>query len=140
MVTVQHYSSIRSQVKLMNEVKLMDISLSKHAGDRCRQRGLTNSALQLVVEFGEGVDDGYVMTKKAIAKARKALKAEFRSGDIQKLDHLRNVAVIDLEATVLTVYRADRKRIGRLRKGPLKAEQTSSKYLNQGEHCGESRS
>lgn len=96
-----------------------NVQISQHANARCRQRGLTSASLALVMEFGEGVDDGYVMTAKVMRAARKALSIQRRRKEIQQLDHLRDVAVIDVDNTILTVYRADKKRIRRLKAGHI---------------------
>lgn len=98
------------------------VRISQHANARCRQRGLTLAAVALVMEFGEGVDDGYLMTAKVMRSACKALSIQRRRKDIQKLDHLRDVAVIDVDDTILTVYRADKKRIRRLRAGHIQTK------------------
>ena len=71
------------------------------------------------MEFGEVMEDGYVMTTKVLGSARKALKAQKRKRECQQLDHLRDVAVIQLDETIVTVYRADKKRLRRLRSGHI---------------------
>ncbi len=95
------------------------IRISKHADARCRQRGLTSGAIALVMEFGEVVDDGYVMSLKVLGPARKALQAQKRVRESQQLDHLRNITVIDMDNTLVTVYRADKTRLRRLRRGHI---------------------
>ena len=95
------------------------IRISNHADARCRQRGLTSEAIALVMEFGELVDDGFVRSSKVLGPARKALQAQKRVRESQQLDHLRNVAVIDMDNTLVTVYRADKTRLRRLRRGHI---------------------
>ena len=96
---------------------------SKHAEARFRQRGLTSEAVALVMEFGESVDDGFVMTKKVLGTARRELKAQQRAKEGQQLDHLYNIVVINLNDVILTAYRADKKRLRRLRIGHVLTDQ-----------------
>ena len=94
--------------------------VSQHARARCRQRGLTAEDVALVMEFGESVDDGYVMTRKVLQSAQTELHMQNRKRQIQLLDHLKGIAVIEAGHQIITAYRADKKRIRRLRKGPVK--------------------
>ena len=99
------------------------IRLTLHARQRASQRGLTFADLDLVMEFGELVEDGYLMSTKAQNKARKALKKQGGSEvckALQRLDHLRNVMVVEEGGLMITTYRADKKRIYRLRSGRVK--------------------
>jgi len=99
------------------------IRMSLHARQRASQRGLTIADLNLVMEFGEWVADGFLMSEKARNKARETLKKQGGSAmhkALQRLDHLRNVVVIEEAGTMITIYRADKKRINRLRSGHVK--------------------
>lgn len=99
------------------------IRLTLHARQRASQRGLTFADLDLVMAFGELVEDGYLMSEKARNRARKALKKQGGSAmcsALQRLDHLRNVMVVEEGGMMITTYRADKKRMHRLRSGRVK--------------------
>jgi hypothetical protein len=98
-----------------------DVAVSRHAFKRCEQRGLQLKGLDLVMEFGEPVNDGFLMTHCAVRAALQVLRQEGRKKDIQHLSHLHNVAVIEEKGVVLTAFRADKKRIRRLRAGHVQA-------------------
>jgi hypothetical protein len=98
-----------------------DVAVSKHAFKRSNQRGLQLKGLNLVLEFGESVDDGFVMTQSALKQAAKILQQQKRRQDIQRLGHLSNVVVILEGGVMATTYRADKKRIQRLRAGHVDA-------------------
>jgi len=98
-----------------------DVVISQHAFQRAEQRGLQLKGLHLVLEFGDVVDDGYVMTAKALKDARQQLRKEKRKQDLQQLDRLHNVAVIEEGGVIVTAFRADKKRIRRLREGHVEA-------------------
>lgn len=80
--------------------------LSHHASARLRQRGMRPSDIELIRRCGEPVADGYVVTNKAIARLR---------AQLQRLERLCDVAVIEVDDVIVTVYRADRRRIKRLK-------------------------
>lgn len=96
--------------------------VSHHAGARLNQRGFDRQDIELVVELGESVDDGYLMTRMALRCAKSFLKEEGRLADLQRVDHLHNVAVIELGGQLVTIYRADKRRIRRLRAGHVISE------------------
>jgi hypothetical protein len=83
-----------------------------HAEKRVRQRGFKTRDINFIMKHGELVNDGYVLTVKAVEKRRSELKKE-----LQRLDKLTNVAVIASEGTVITIYRADSRNVRRLRSG-----------------------
>ena len=84
--------------------------LSFHAAKRQRQRGVSNTDLELVMRYGESVDEGFVLSDRALALARRDIKRI-----LQRLDHLAGVAVIEQDGTLVTTYRADSRRVRRLR-------------------------
>lgn len=98
-----------------------DVEISKHAFKRSNQRGLQLKGLNLVLEFGEPVDDGFIMTQSALKRASKILRQQKRRQAIQHLGHLSNVVVILEGGVMVTTYRADKKRIQRLRAGHVEA-------------------
>ena len=98
-----------------------DVIVSQHAFQRSNQRGLQLKGLHLVMEFGEPVDDGYLMTECAIKDAQQQLRQQGRKKALQQLSRLHNVAIIEEGGVVLTAFLADKKRIRRLRAGHVKA-------------------
>jgi len=88
------------------------LNWSKHALGRQQQRGFQGLDSQLPQAFGEQAEDGYLMTGQAIGDARHCLKQM-----IQRLGHIQGSALIEQSGTVVTTYRADKKRIRRLRAG-----------------------
>ena len=89
---------------------------SKHARQRLGQRGFKQVDEDLLTAFGEQVEDGYLMTNQAIQDARLSLKTS-----LQRLDHLKGATLIEADGAVVTVYRADRKRVKRLKSGHVEA-------------------
>ena len=96
------------------------VHMSYHAIQRAAQRGLKLIDISLVMEFGELGDDGFMMSDKALSDAREALKHQNRRKEQQRLDHLRDVVVVEEGNTIVTTYRCDKKRRARLRSGPVK--------------------
>ena len=90
----------------------IEFELSFHAAARQRQRGVSNTDIELVMRYGEAVDDGFVLSDRALAIARRDIKRI-----LQRLDHLAGIAVIEGAGTLITTYRADSKRLRRLRAG-----------------------
>jgi len=88
------------------------IERSGHMDERQRQRGIGNADVELVMRYGEAVDDGFVLSDRALELARCDIKRV-----LQRLDHLAGVAVIEQGGTLVTVYRADARRLKRLRAG-----------------------
>lgn len=88
------------------------VKITRHANARIRQRGLTERDVSLIRAVGETVDDGFLMTNRAIDLRVQALRRE-----IVRIERLRGVAVIEGGNKIVTVYRADRKRVRRLLAG-----------------------
>jgi len=83
--------------------------LSKHAAARIRQRGITERDVNLIRAVGESVEDGVLMTNRAIDLQVQALRRE-----MIRLERLRGIALIECDNKIITVYRADKKRMHRL--------------------------
>jgi hypothetical protein len=90
----------------------LEFQSSVHAEARQRQRGLTRKDLELIQRYGEQVDDGWVLSDRALELARKDIKRT-----LQRLDHLAGVAVVEKGGTIVTAYRATGRRVKRLRDG-----------------------
>ena len=93
-------------------------TLSVHAQARLQQRSIKFGDLEIVRAFGEVVSDGYLMSDKAIENCKHKLRSQ-----IQQLERLRGVALIESAGCVITVYRIDKRRLKRLRAGPIKTAQ-----------------
>ncbi|MEH6626580.1 MAG: hypothetical protein V7739_09050 [Motiliproteus sp.] len=90
---------------------------TRHFQHRESQRGVRHRDLDLILNYGEEVDEGFVMSRNAIKQARKDLAKLGDHQTIQRLDHIKDLAVIEQNGSLVTIYRADSKRIGLLRKG-----------------------
>jgi hypothetical protein len=80
--------------------------LSAHAEVRMQQRGLSHADIALLTRWGERVQDGFVLTNRALEARKRALKSE-----MQRLERLRGVAVISMGDVVVTAYRARKHKI-----------------------------
>jgi hypothetical protein len=77
-----------------------DFDLSRHAEDRARQRGYRKSDIELIVDFGTTVHDGYVMTPKDVA----AFEA-WAKQTVVRLQKLSGSFVSVDQSTITSVYR-----------------------------------
>lgn len=80
--------------------------ISKHAEVRLQQRGFTKKDLHIIRTHGEPVNDGYVVSDKALQRLKQ---------DLQRLERLRGAAVIEQEGVIATAYRTDKATFRRLR-------------------------
>lgn len=97
---------MRTQAELRGD----RITLTAHAGARMRQRGFKEQDLNLIREVGERVEDGYLMSNRAVEARIHALRRQ-----IIRLEHLRGAPLIEADSVVVTVYRPDKDRVRRLR-------------------------
>lgn len=80
----------------------MNLSLCDHANARIRQRGFSESDVELIVSLGTQVEDGAVLFRKQdVDREIRDLKRR-----IQSLHRLKNAKAVVNGATVVTVYRA----------------------------------
>jgi hypothetical protein len=89
-----------------------NIALSGHCQVRLQQRGLKTRDMDLMMEFAEEVDDGYIMTNKARVNAIAELRRK-----LQRVERLGGVAFITNNGVAITTYRADRHRVRDLCEG-----------------------
>ena len=80
-------------------------TISHHANVRMRQRGYTNSDLMLIRSYGSPVNDGYFFSRKDFRACQPDA-----AQDLQRLERLIGTALIELEGTIVTIYRADKYR------------------------------
>lgn len=81
------------------------MKMSQHIRTRCRQRGIPESDLELVVQHGTVTSDGLILTGKDIADAVREMKRKMK-----RLSKLKDVLILTDDVTMVTVYRADRRR------------------------------
>ena len=94
------------------QIKLLcgEYRITVHAESRLRQRGLSRWDLELILTHGEAISDGYVMSRIAIDNRTAELKSE-----LARIERLRDVTVIEDSGDVITLYRADKRRLRKLR-------------------------
>jgi hypothetical protein len=95
---------------------------SRHAAQRQQQRGFKTADIELLMAWGEDVEDGLVMSDRALKHARYELARRGAKAALQRLDHIRGMTLIEQDRTFLTLFRADRKRLQRLREGHVVAK------------------
>jgi hypothetical protein len=86
------------------------LELSLHAMGRASQRGKRRTDLDMVVEFGTPVREGFFLHRKDVDRAFGDLKRL-----LQRLERLVGTYVLVRGGTVVTVYhptRAQRRRLG----------------------------
>jgi len=81
------------------------IPLTQHAQTRMRQRGFSNHDIALVRSYGTPVRDGFLLTRKDVTRSRSEA-----GNDIQRLDHLTDTLVVEIEGAVRSVYRAGKRK------------------------------
>ena len=83
---------------------------TKHARRRMQQRGYRNTDIELVMQHGTDVDDGYLLSNQDVHRVVKRLKRQIR-----KLEHLKGTYVVLGEGSeLITAYRPDSYRTTRL--------------------------
>ncbi len=78
------------------------VGISHHAEERARQRGFRHKDLELVMELGTPIHDGFLLTGSDVERFECAMKQELR-----KLRRLRCTFVAITGDTVMSVYRPD---------------------------------
>lgn len=76
------------------------VELSKHAAERVRQRGYRERDIDLVLEHGQPVPNGVLLTARDVAHAEAELKQK-----LARLERLKGTFVAVKDETVLSVYR-----------------------------------
>ena len=78
---------------------------SQHIRIRCQQRGIPERDLAPVARYGTETSDGLILTGKDIADAVRDMKRK-----INRLSKLKGVSIPMDGETMITAYRADRRR------------------------------
>lgn len=91
----------------------MDLTLSKHAQSRARQRGIREADIPVIVAAGTPVDDDslFLLAKDVDREIRR------RKHEIDALERLKGCRVVMAGDTVVTVYRPSRRTEKRLLRG-----------------------
>lgn len=55
---------------------MMNCQLTNHAASRCRQRGIPEAAVRIVMRHGEETNRGFFLSRKAAAERRDELRRE----------------------------------------------------------------
>jgi len=77
-----------------------DLSLTRHAEARMRQRGIRNPDIELLIQLGERVaDDALLLTRRRAAQEIARLRCR-----IQQIERLCGTRLIIAEGKVITVY------------------------------------
>ena len=91
---------------------MTELSLTRHAETRMRQRGYKDEDVDLVFRVGTRVaDDAFLLTDKDAARAIRKRKQE-----IQQLERLRGSQVIVEGETLITLYHTTMRKRRRNRK------------------------
>lgn len=97
--------------------------LTQHVVARAQQRGVKESDLPLVCEFGTEVSGGYLMTKKDIEAAERWFRQE-----LDRLSKLQDVFVAADGDDLITTFRATKvQRRDRLKKRKRRSYSTTFK-------------
>lgn len=88
----------------------MTVYLTKHISIRCRQRGIPEEDILLIIEHGTETRSGYMMTKREIAAfMQSANKTDPGMKQLRnRFSKLQDVLVIMDGQTAITAYRATR--------------------------------
>ena len=81
----------------------MTTQLTHHAAARCRQRGIPDAALDLVMQYGEETNRGYFLSRKATAERRDELRRE-----LHLLERAEGLFVAADGSIAITAYKSQR--------------------------------
>lgn len=83
----------------------MTHSMTRHASKRCRQRGISNKILDLVLGHGAETDRGIYLGRREADRLISELKQAIRL-----VDRARNAFLVVDGGEVITAYRAETRR------------------------------
>ena len=81
------------------------VRISSHTVRRVCREGLKLVDLELVLEYGERLAEGYHMSDNAISQALQTASGSASAELQEHLYRLRNVVVVEVMDTILTTYR-----------------------------------
>jgi hypothetical protein len=84
---------------------MMACVLTRHAAARCRQRGIPDGAIDVVVRHGEETDRGFFLSRKAAARRREELQHE-----LTLLERAEGLFVAADDAVAITAYKSRSRR------------------------------
>lgn len=79
----------------------MTCAMTDHAGVRCRQRGIREGVVELVMRHGEATDRGFFLSEKAFEERLGELRRELRL-----LERAKNIFVAADGNVAITAYKS----------------------------------
>ena len=98
------------------------VRISSQAVRRVRREGLKLIDLDLVLQYGERLAEGYHMSDDALYQALQSIRIANSSALRERLSRLRNVVVVEMMDTILTTYRLPER-------GPAEAEPLQREFV-----------
>ncbi len=92
---------------------IQGVKMSFYAAQQASRKGLKLVDIDLVMQYGEKVADGYLMTDRALSCARAELTEKKCYSALQRLEQLKHVVVVEIMNTIITTYRVKTVRRGR---------------------------
>lgn len=83
----------------------MSLAVSKHAVERFAQRGFMLDDAEIIMQLGTEVEDGFLVCDRECRKMEEQARAFLR-----RLDRLRGARLVVEGSTVVTVYRAGKRK------------------------------
>lgn len=91
------------------------ITCTKHGMDRMNQRGITGEMIDLVLEYGEYIQDKVILNSKKIKKLIKKVSIDLKSKFMKVLDKGGLVVVLGEDNVLITTYNCNKKNLIRRR-------------------------
>ncbi|GIW57045.1 MAG: hypothetical protein KatS3mg082_3449 [Nitrospiraceae bacterium] len=83
----------------------MHLETTKHAVERFAQRGFMLDDAEIIMQLGTEVEDGFLVCDRECRQVEEQLRAILR-----RLDRLRGARLVVEGSTVVTVYRAGKRK------------------------------
>ncbi len=83
----------------------MNLETTKHAVERFAQRGFMLDDAEIIMQLGTEVEDGFLVCDREVRKLEEQARAFLR-----RLDRVRGARVVVEGSTVITVYRAGKRK------------------------------
>lgn len=91
------------------------IAYTKHGMERMNQRGVTSEMIDLVLEYGEYIQDKVILNRKIIRGLINRVAKNLKSKLIKLLDKGGLVVVLSDDNTLITTYNCNKKKLFRRR-------------------------
>jgi hypothetical protein len=83
----------------------MNLEATNHAVERFSQRGFAVDDTEIIIQLGTEVKDGFLVCDREVRKMEEQARAFLR-----RLDRLRGARLVIEGSTVITVYRASKRK------------------------------